>query len=65
MGSLYKRSGSSKNLLMDWMWWVREREGSRMTSHFPAIVTEWQMVPFMGIGKIREEQVRANRKMRL
>lgn len=35
---------------------VSEREESRMTSSFLALVTEWQMVPSTDRGKMREDQ---------
>ena len=44
------------------MWWVRKEEGSRKTSGFLALVSEWQMMPLMDISKMREEDIRANGK---
>lgn len=41
---------------------VGETEGSRMTSSFLTLITEWQVVPCVDRSKMREHQGRANRK---
>lgn len=43
--------------------WCVTGEGSRMTSSFLALVTEWQVVPFMDTDKMREDQDKNNVKM--